>query len=1412
MYVRFGLLLLTLLALAPGLRNPAIAAENGWDEYPVVNEKDWQVLFETADDPMFHHPVQEVEADLGGAYAQWKRWPIMSMSKAEILKLIPQQVGLLHLGCPECNAGPENAKNDFNDSSQLPRQWSHWRWSPDKPEQYRCNKCGEKFPINPKYPMDHVEVFHNRLGEKIERRYWLDTAKDKNGFDKRFPRYYLNSQIDYFKQQWAGEQLRNLTDAYILTGDEAFAEKAAIIMNAMCDVFPHWLYMSSYAHHYKDYSPGMRMKSTYTRTNSRRGEKWTGPIDMGRAYDVFFNSTAWKAYSDQIGVDLRAKYLTHICKFIDPEMFADGELPDTPWDGWQQGCPGHNGIRTGKLLHDPRYMHKFADQMKRIPFVIYGSDGAYFEGSGYTALQLNPMMRMRDMNGYTDPPSFKPPKGAPRIENWWYPTGHYEDFHRKAYNIQREIALPHGGGVVYNDAGGGFPSASYISRQAKPRSFNVMKHGLKHVVLGDGVGEDQTQAHLLFGLDSKHGHGDTMSLQVFAKGHYLVDDITYPKHRMRSTYGHEFLHNTGLIDGRGHAKGPVGDGKPEFYEPRFNGLAAVRIDGENMYPEFEGGVFERTLVSVTIDPERPYIVDLFRMDGGRKWREYMLLGSYRHGSHAELSVPTKKLAGLRPLMKEGAKWDDKGKDDVKYDDKYGIFTNVHAAPRNTDFKMTVTLNNTWREKTRDGKPTGEPSDLYLDPDRPEVGMVNHFIGMPDATPYLANIPRRVDAPGSTADMKQMPQLVFRDEGMGGESQFVCVHEPYAGRPAIKQVRRLPRQDNTLALVVSFNDGREDLVLVSTDDRPLRYDAAGVKTDAKLAVISRPANGEPEAWMIGGTQLMADGVSLEKEKPHFEGRIVRSHREWDGDGFNGFEIAAGGTGNGSALPPIGDELVGAWVIVQNDGVQDKFYDSIINGSMEEWYSKYHSRSRGKYQDEKKQNPNSDFVLDWEADQRRWEACKQTGAGWAFEIKEIVRKDGRVFLITEDDHGLKIDGEKQSVKELFFPNRQLDGAETTWRIEAAASTLPMKRTTPKRIVATPEQLPRVKANLMPWPQEGNGEYRFIRPEDPRDVRAQVVIDATALNAQPSSDARPGLIHFLGQRRYEKGRAVDAKYAGYAGVSEGKMRDYIFKPEGGRQNFAGYLKVPADGEYTFYYRAGGNGELVIGNQVVSPELPTLGAPYPRIIRVKLKAGYVPFEFWASMQGSKYWDANTEIGWAGPGFERRPMAFGDFVYSKADLDAIADQVDVNQLGGEDDRYEGIRRFYLAARTFGGGEVYLNGRLLGTPDSGRVWTHSVNLKRGDVIVLKAESTKDHRGAALAALHKGKLLFASSDCQWTTAEPDAGFFTRPVVGDGLAKARSEDVSPKAAKDQSMRAYGSELVWLEEADTVWLKYVVKDIPK
>lgn len=1173
--------------------------EAAWNPKPVVNESRLKVLLESAAEPMFRHPVIHTTPDpnmrFPGAEQAKEEWVVMSMSKQQLRAAAPKQTGLIHTGCPHCNAGTKNADHDFNDHAQLPRCWD-WSYDPLKPDRMTCRKCGEVFPDNSKFPMNHMDVFHNTLGEKVNRGYWLDTSPDKRGERKRFPKYYLEGMHNTAQHRWYADQLGKLANAYLITQDEDFAYTAAIMFDAMCDVFPHWIYMDNYAHGYRDYRPGMHMESEMTRTNTRRGESMYGPANMLKVYDVMFNSDGFKKYSREIGVDLRAKYLANVVKHIRPNAFGEGPLPDA--GKWEQACPGHSGLTDGRILHDPRYFRRFIDHMNRVPFKVFGSDGGYFEGLGYTCLQLNPMMGMRDLNGYSDPPSFKVPPGESRYSNWQYPTGHYEQFYKKTYGLLRDIQLPTGIGPAFNDSGGSFPSASYLDQTPKTQSVNHMFHNLKHTVLGDGEGHDQIQVHLGWGEATKHGHSDTLGLQIFAQGHLLIDDITYPKHRLRAAYSSTLTHNTVTIDKSGQTPSP-NDGDPVLYEPRFTGLSAVRINAERAYCG-NCDIYARTLISNTSDIKHPYVVDLFRVRGGKKTRDYMLLSCYKRKSSAKFSVPTTKLSGDRPLMRPDSRWGDEGRDIVQYDDPYGIFTNVRRIDAEQDFTLQYTLDEPWVKRGEDGKivesdnGATEPVDLYYDPALPEVGTRHHFIGRAGMEGFLVDLTRRAEY-GPLLKQPQMPQFILRHSGDNGDAWFTVVHEPYKGKPAIKQVTQLSddkTDDKTVALEIEFLDGRRDTILISADETPMNFKANGITTDSRLAVISRPVGRKAQAWMVGGTRLedRNSGVDLASPKAQFSGRIVKSFREWDGDAFNGFEIDGD-------LPPRGDRFYGAWVMLKNRGIMEKLPNCNAPTGMEEWYQKYISRSRRQVEEIGLEKTDHPQVARYLRGKRAYEASFNAGAGWGFQVARVFQDNGKTYIETLDDHGLMIDGTK--ARERFYPHRDIGGAPTTWWLNEAVSTEPMK-------------------DLRPRPQVVSGVV-----------------------AEQPIDAKPGLLHIV---------STDGKIASVRVLDEGKMQHKVFRPEGkGLHTFCGLLVVPKTGEYTFHFRPGGDGAFKLGEKTLLDYRNRIGSPVPRVIHVHLEKGFAPLEFTATMQGTKYWKASNDFEWETHGQARRPFEFNDFIYTPA-------------------------------------------------------------------------------------------------------------------------------------------------------------------
>lgn len=269
---------------------------------------------------------------------------------------------------------------------------------------------------------------------------------------------------------------------------------------------------------------------------------------------------------------------------------------------------------------------------------------------------------------------------------------------------------------------------------------------------------------------------------------------------------------------------------------------------------------------------------------------------------------------------------------------------------------------------------------------------------------------------------------------------------------------------------------------------------------------------------------------------------------------------------------------------------------------------------------------------------------------------------------------------------------------------------------------------------------------------------------------------------------------------------MLRYIFKPKGGEQHFKGFIHIPQDGIYTFYYRAGGNGELLINGLTISPKNRYLGAPYPRVIKLKAKAGYLAIEFWASMTGSKYWSASSEISWEGPSFERKFMEFSDFVYSQKELKSIAEKVKINKLGQDDnERNEGIRNHYLGAFSGGGGKIYLNGKIIGELKAGQLWTQSTKLHKGDILMIKADAAGEGRlnGAGLAGLFKGKPLFGTEDCKLSPSMPENSSLVQENKASILGPAGQTIMAKEALK-----FFNSKLVWVQNAKSVSLIFEVE----
>lgn len=731
-------------------------------------------------------PVPTDPEKLRSNVAKWKKFrethPIMTMSENQLRAVVPKQTGSYKPGCVNCLMNGLGR----GEITKAGRWFWPYSFNPLKPNEGTCGKCKMKFP-NSKYPTNKKKIFYGPTGIKSTHYYWEHPESKKP--------YFINVEIQAKGWQWMEDALKELIKAYNDTGDELYSYKAWVLMNEVAIKFPAYVYgsdnnkyLKSYRKVNKDGSMGelVSQKHTDTRISYRAPSEKMGGGALRKAFETFSNTKGVKFLSKKIGINVQQHYIENVLFLTDKALKKDD--PTLASGKWRQGHPGEPSVKMGHMFGKAEYFRFYIHCQELSGYKEFTFDGGYLEGPGYACLALNPRTNMRRLNGYTDPSNFKVPSGEIRYNNWefpwgkYYADGEYEEFWRKAYGIWRDISLPDGSPVTFNDSNHDShgPSADYMDRYTPlKQSRPVLAPGMKHVVLGDGKGNDQFQIQMGFGRRIAHGHADTLGIQLYGMGHYLLDDLSYPKHILRAEYSQSWAHNTVTVDKKGQSGSHGGD--VIFYAPRFNGLSAVRVDAPEAYSD-RCSTYARTLVSVTTDIKKPYVLDVFRVKGG-KLHDYMLYSSsFLMPNQANISLTgMKKLAKERPLMAEGKKYKvpkdySSSRHGSGMGDPYGIFTDVSIGKADKNFTLDYQPQNIWTSVSDPEE--DKKGSLYIHPDKPQVGSKHHVVGGSELKAIMAKICKKPKPENLKGDL---PVMILRSELVNGETTFIVVHEPYLSK-------------------------------------------------------------------------------------------------------------------------------------------------------------------------------------------------------------------------------------------------------------------------------------------------------------------------------------------------------------------------------------------------------------------------------------------------------------------------------------------------------------------------------------------------------------------------------------------------------------------------------------------------------
>lgn len=390
------------------------------------------------------------------------------------------------------------------------------------------------------------------------------------------------------------------------------------------------------------------------------------------------------------------------------------------------------------------------------------------------------------------------------------------------------------------------------ARGTEIEQASVNKTEWRLAILRSGRGDGRRAAWLDYDSGGPHGHADGMNLGLFAMGLDLMPDFGYPPVHYGGWSGPKFHwyvstagHNTVVVDGKDQER--PSDGESALWADG-EGFRAIRANGSALY-----GIprYERTVAMVDTSDNGSYLLDVFRVAGGRDHAKFM------HGHFGKITTRGLTLA-------PGA--------------EYGYETQMRSFL--TDEKPAPGWYVDWKVEDRFG---------YLEEGRDVHLRYTDLTEGAQASTAEAWVALRGYGGSETA---WVPRVMVRRESDTGPlaSTFVGVIEPYEDEPAISGIRCLSVEredglvpsDSDVAVEIELADGRRDVILAMDAEDTVRdggwmqQKAADIRTDAELCMVRHGRDDEVLSVAIckGRTVQVGDiTLDLQAETDFVEVRLV-----------------------------------------------------------------------------------------------------------------------------------------------------------------------------------------------------------------------------------------------------------------------------------------------------------------------------------------------------------------------------------------------------------------------------------------------------------------------------------------------------------------------------------------------------------
>ena len=564
------------------------------------------------------------------------RWGILEMPDEAIRAGISEQVNFPLPRCPV---------------DRRKRSWRihFWEWSADSPDQVRCKICGNAFPGPEHQPVGEIEVV-GPAGGTVRYRYW----EDEEGM-----RYFFDNMLLNYTQYQVVRMADPLAMAYVFTGEPAYAEKAAVILDRLSEVYKDYPVHGlgrSYLHADRKgfYENHFYKDPPFPFVSARIGNFHASPFSdasnafrLAQVYDLISDSGAIEKLSDAEGRDVRAA--------VERDLLYEAirhtlEVPhgSTNYDGGRI-----NGLAlVGRVVDEPDFVAKSYGLYRTLIDNCYNYDGYWHEDTvNYFNMITSGTLRVPDVISgpggidvyrempfleriFTAPMGLFMPDGRTFMANdtWGISTGFARvssriasmgKFVEAADEIRGTSRIP-----VADVEYALFRRTSEANRRVTDKDLlalvpsNYLLPGAGNVILGVGKSSNAVRATVCYGPWGGHHHYDTLAMGMDVFGQELLSDIGYTHTRYREWATTVGSHNTVVVDGREQTRD---SGRLLCYRPASDAnVGMVCAEAPGAFENTE--VYRRTMMLVPTGPETGYVVDLFEVKGGDV-HDYLLHGS-----------------------------------------------------------------------------------------------------------------------------------------------------------------------------------------------------------------------------------------------------------------------------------------------------------------------------------------------------------------------------------------------------------------------------------------------------------------------------------------------------------------------------------------------------------------------------------------------------------------------------------------------------------------------------------------------------------------------------------------------------------------------------------------------------------------